>query len=117
SIIEKNKERTEKGKTIVSTLNSTQSEQEKKIKKLEEEIIKINSELIDSSILTSVELWFNQQKIMVENQKSLEENLIESIQKIKEIEKEFIDLNFSKSDWKTELEAKSVKITHQLEDL
>ncbi len=117
SIIEKNKERTEKGKTIVSTLNSTQSEQEKKIKKLEEEIIKINSELIDSSILTSVELWFNQQKTMVENQKSLEENLIESIQKIKEIEKEFIDLNFSKSDWKTELEAKSVKITHQLEDL
>lgn len=115
--IENNKERTEKGKKLVSTLNQTQKEQDEKIKKLEDEIIKTSSKLVDSSILTVAEIWFHQQKTIVENQKKNEANLIDSIQKINGIEKEFIELNFSKPDWKTELEAKSEKIKSKLDEL
>ncbi len=117
SNIEKNKERTENGKKLVSALNQTQKEQDEKIKKSEEEILKISSNLIDPSILTAAEIWFHQQKTIVENQNKNEANLIDSIQKINEIEKEFTDLNFSKSDWKTELEAKSEKIKNKLDEL
>ncbi|MDD2981998.1 MAG: SMC family ATPase [Crocinitomicaceae bacterium] len=115
--IENNKERTEKGKKLVSNLNQTQKEQDEKIKKSEAEIIKTTSKLIDSSILTAAEIWFHQQKTIVENQKKNEENLIDSIQKINEVEKEFTDLNFSKSAWKIELEAKSEKIKNKLDEL
>ncbi len=117
TMIEKGKERTEKGKEMVSDLVAKQGVKTKSIEQLENEESKFTSKIIDSSILTAVEIWFHNQKSIIDKQIKNETNLKGSLLKIKEIGEEFANLKFSKSNWKNEIAEKLDIIKTKLVEL